>query len=361
MSTESRCFAALNMTGQTFEIGKLFHPRSLPSYPLTLLPSYPQAKRHPPSSEAALTATIGAMFYTYLPSSAVRVTGADRLDFVQGQMTGHIKAAGSPGRVPALFLNTKGQIEYAAQIYRRDEDLYLHLAENQSQALLERFKKYIIFDAVTVQDLSETLSSLHLWGWGEGVLPKPLLEFQEGQDLTREIALPITDTQGMTFLASKINRSGTVGLDLHVLKRDLSSLLELIPLQEAPYSELQTARVEVGFPDALEDDFLGDLPQECGLDYAVSYAKGCYIGQEIMARLEARGNPRYHLVRVVGEDIPSHSPLILEGKTVGKTGLSLGYTALATVRRALDWNTPLEAGKVRVTLEPVDAQVNDIH
>jgi tRNA-modifying protein YgfZ len=294
------------------------------------------------------------MFYTHLPSSAVRVTGADYLDFVQGQMTGHIKAASIPGRVPALFLNTKGQIEHAAQIYRREQDIYIHLAENQSKTLLERFKKYIIFDAVELQDLSQTLSSLHLWGWGEGILPLPLREFQQSGDLTREIAL-----EQMTFLASKINRSGTAGLDLHVLNSNLSSFLELLPLREASYLELQTARIEVGFPDALEDGFLGDLPQECGLDYAVSYAKGCYIGQEIMARLEARGNPRHHLVRVVGDNLPSHQPLLLDGKEVGKTGLSLGYTALAKVRRALDWTSLLLAGEIPVRLEPIDPRVND--
>ncbi len=299
------------------------------------------------------------MFYTHLPSSAVRVTGADRLDFVQGQMTGHIKAASIPGRVAGLFLNTKGQIENAAQIYRREQDVFIHLAENQSKTLLERFKKYIIFDAVELHDLTETLSSLHLWGWGEGVLPKPLLEFQESSDITREIVLA-HDLGSMTFLASKLNRSGMVGLDLHLLSRDLNNFLQRIPLQEAPYADLQTARIEMGFPDALEDGWLGDLPQECGLDYVISYVKGCYIGQEIMARLEARGNPRYHLLRVVGQDIPSHQPLTLDGKEVGKTGLSIGDVALAKVRRAVDFNQVLLAGDVPVQLEPVNPRVNDI-
>ena len=58
--------------------------------------------------------------FTRLPSSALRLTGPDRLDFVQGQMTANLKAAPTPGMVPACFLNVRGgQIEQFARVYRR--------------------------------------------------------------------------------------------------------------------------------------------------------------------------------------------------------------------------------------------------
>jgi len=93
------------------------------------------------------------MYLTHIPSSSLRLTGPDRLDFLQGQMTAHLKAAPTPGRVAALFLSVKGQIEFFAQIYKRPDDLYLHLAANQAEALEKRFKKYIIFDQVEVQNV----------------------------------------------------------------------------------------------------------------------------------------------------------------------------------------------------------------
>jgi len=113
--------------------------------------------------------------FTRLPSSALRLTGPDRLDFVQGQMTANVKAAPTPGMVPACFLNVRGQIEHFARVYRRADDLYLHLDDpgtpgEAAAQLAARLKKYIIFDQVEVQDVSGVLASVHVWdgvpqGW----------------------------------------------------------------------------------------------------------------------------------------------------------------------------------------------------
>ena len=297
------------------------------------------------------------MYLSHIPSSSLRLTGPDRLDFLQGQMTAHLKAVPTPGRVPALFLSVKGQIEFFAQIYKRPEDLYVHLAEGQADALERRFKKYIIFDQVEVADVSSVLSTLHIWGhlWGEISLEvaQKLNYALEGAE-TQITQVPTFDT-GMTLLISRLNRTGEVGLEVHVLNKYLEELVNLLQLEEKPYSAVQEARVRAGIADPLEDGFLGDLPQECGLEGAVSYKKGCYIGQEIMARLEARGNSRHRLVRLEGHNLPSHLVLEHGGKKVGQTGLSVGDTVLARLRKELEDGAILEIGGSSATVHDLSS------
>lgn len=277
--------------------------------------------------------------FTRLPSSALRLTGADRLDFVQGQMTNNLKAAPTPGMVPACFLNHKGQIEFFAHIYKREGDVYLHLAEGQAPALAARLRKYIIFDAVEVQDVTDQLASLHVWS-----------EAVAGWDAAGA-AVQSFDLGGGSVLAGRIDRTGTPALDLHYLRRHEATLLTALAATELPFADLEAARVRAGISDVTQDGWTGNLPQEVGLDSAMSYRKGCYVGQEIMARLEARGNTRYHLAQLRGEALPAHADILLSGKLVGRTGSSVSDLALARIRKDLPPDAALEVGGVSARLE----------
>lgn len=284
--------------------------------------------------------------FTRLPSSALRLTGPDRLDFVQGQMTAHIKAAPTPGMVPACFLNVRGQIEQFARVYRRADDVYLHLDDlsgsgEQAALLAARLKKYIIFDQVEVQDVSGVLSSLHLW-------PEPLAGEldgwnSQGPDVQSfELGGPASG-QGV-LLVGRVNRSGRAGLDVHYLKNHEAALLDALPFTEAPQAELEAARIAAGVSDVVRDGWQGSLPQEVGQDASVSYRKGCYVGQEIMARLEARGNARHALTLLSGHDIPPHSEIRYGERLVGQTGGSTGDLSLSKLRKDLPEGAALRVG-----------------
>ena len=299
------------------------------------------------------------MYLSHIPSSSLRLTGPDRLDFLQGQMTAHLKAAPTPGRVAALFLGVKGQIEFFGQIYKRPEDLYVHLAAGQAEVLERRFKKYIIFDQVEVQNVSSVLSTLHLWS-------EISLEVAQKLNYSLEdLETQITQVGEMTLLISRLNRTGQSGHEVHVLNKHLEELVNLLALEEKPYSAVQEARVRAGIPDPLEDGFLGGLPQECGLEGAVSYKKGCYIGQEIMARLEARGNSRHHLVKLElvsggGHNLPSHFEIERGGKKVGQTGLSVGNVVLARLRKELEDGATLDVGGSSATVRDLSSTLKEI-
>lgn len=281
---------------------------------------------------------------TFLPSSSLRVTGADRVDFVHGQMTGDLRGAPTPGLVPCAFLNVRGQIEQFARAYRREQDIYLHLDAGQAPGLAARLKRYIIFDQVEVEEVTDTLRTVHVW---HQALPGWLADGPAAQSL---------DLGGAVVLAGRVNRSGTPGVDLHYLARQEEDVLSTLGGQEAPLDELETARVRAGIPDIVRDGFTGVLPQEVGLDLggplpAISYRKGCYVGQEIMARLEARGNTRYHLARLSGTDLPDHAEVMAEGKVVGQSGRFAGGLSLARLRKELPEGAQVQVGGRLATVQ----------
>ncbi|ACO46906.2 folate-binding protein YgfZ [Deinococcus deserti] len=282
--------------------------------------------------------------WTFLPSSSLRITGADRVDFVHGQMTGDLRGAPTPGLVPCAFLNVRGQIEQFARAYRREQDIYLHLDAGQAPGLAARLKRYIIFDQVEVEDVTDTLRTVHVW---DQAVPGWLTDGPAAQSL---------DLGGAVTLAGRVNRSGTSGVDLHYLARQEEDVLNALGGQEAPLDELETARVRAGIPDIVRDGFTGVLPQEVGLDLggplpAISYRKGCYVGQEIMARLEARGNTRYHLARLSGTDLPDHAEVTAEGKVVGQSGHFAGGLSLARLRKELPEGAQVQVGGHLATVQ----------
>ncbi|WP_027459661.1 YgfZ/GcvT domain-containing protein [Deinococcus murrayi] len=292
--------------------------------------------------------------WTRLPSSALRLTGPDRVDFAQGQMTNDLRGAPTPGLVAACFLNVRGQIEFFARVYKRSGDVYLHLGAGQAPALAERLRRYIIFDQVELGDLSADLRTIHIWreadcpGWNPA-----------GGD-AQEFELA-----GAAVLGGRVNRTGGAGVDLHFLARQEEAVLGALTGAEVPLSELHAARIRAGIPDVDADGFAGTLIPEIGLDVggplpAISYRKGCYVGQEIMARLEARGQARYGLARLRGEALPERAEVTREGRVVGQSGAHAGGLSLARLRRELVPGDRVEVGGVPATVEALTPLPADV-
>jgi tRNA-modifying protein YgfZ len=289
--------------------------------------------------------------YYWIPSGAVRVTGSDRIPFVHGQSTNDVRGLPTPGAQRALILNAKGQIEFDVRVFKRQDDLYLQTAPRLGSQVLERLKRYVVFDDVQLEDISDKIRVVHL----SGEVPSGLDFDSVGanvQQFSSEIA--------GTLLAMKIDRGLGVGLDIHVLANKADALqhwLETMGLTEL--NNLESARILAGIPDAHADHFLGMLPQETGLEFAISYKKGCYIGQEIMARLEARGHTNRNLARIhSNEKIEAGTELKLEDRTVGSVGASVQHDgrwiSLAVIRKDVADQAELEAAGKTVKLERLD-------
>jgi tRNA-modifying protein YgfZ len=295
------------------------------------------------------------MNFYWIPSGAVRVTGSDRIPFVHGQSTNDVRSLPTPGAHRALILNAKGQIEFDVRVFKRQDDLYLQTAPGLGSQVLERLKRYVVFDDVQLEDITDQIRVVHLTGDAMLEVAARIgfnLEGPNVQQLQTEI--------DATLLTTKIDRGLGIGLDIHVLASKADTLqqwLEIMGL--APLENLEQARILAGIPDAHADHFLGMLPQETGLEFAISYKKGCYIGQEIMARLEARGHTNRSLARIhSSEKLQAGTELKLEDRIVGLVGASVlhdgSWISLAVIRKEIADQAELEADGKIIKLERLD-------
>lgn len=263
------------------------------------------------------------MRFAWLEMGVLQLTGSDRIPFLHGQCTNDVRGLAIGATCRALILNAKGQIEFDITVLRRSDDLLVFCPLGLEQELFERLKRYIIFDDVQMVVSSEW-HFLH-------VIPDS------------NVALPYLETSAAHW---ESNRGFGTGQDILFSVSELPTLENAVPLEN-----LELARIKAGLPHAYSDAFLGLLPQECGLEFAISYKKGCYIGQEIMARLEARGTPRHEL-RQVWLDVPvaRGTKIRLGQREVGQLGAVVqdgeGFLALAVLRRDLEPKAVLQADSV---------------
>jgi tRNA-modifying protein YgfZ len=272
-------------------------------------------------------------FFASIPSGALRVTGSDRIPFLHGQVSNDVRGLPVPGSCRATILNAKGQIEFDVRIYRRADDLYIQTHGGLEGTVYERLKRYIVFDDVQLEDVTAKIRVFHV-----------------AADLTSSLgfdrsgaSVQLLEGEFGTLLVARVERGLEDGVDVHALHSHAQALEAFLEAhgERLGEADLELARVRAGLPDAHRDGFLERLPQECGLELAVSYKKGCYIGQEIMARLEARGNTRYALHSVTFEQpVQVGATAMLEGKSVGQIGSSVQHgahvIALAVLRRDLE-------------------------
>lgn len=291
---------------------------------------------------------------TSVLSGALRLTGTDRLDFLHGQTSNDIKGLPTPGRIRTLILNARGQIEFDVRVYRRSDDLYVHTAGGLASDVIARLKRYVVFDDVKLEDISDRIRVTHLSGEGTVDLVTGMGFDASGGDAQ------LVQTPAGTTLISRVNRGHVEGFDLHTLSdgsEKLMKWLEAHRVGNLGMGQLEHFRILNGQADAHRDHFTGMLPQECGLERAVSYRKGCYIGQEIMARLEARGHTNRHLARVrFKREVSSGIPIHLDGREVGLIGSCAfdgqgGFFGLAVVKKDLHDGASLEIAGQEARLE----------
>jgi folate-binding protein YgfZ len=222
------------------------------------------------------------------------VRGPDALSFLQGQCTRDLRRLAAPAG--ALFLNHKGQIEEAATVFPHEEG-FLLAPWGTLEGLLKRLKRYIVFDQVALQEL-----------------PLYRLVYTDGREAIGE-------------------------------KPEGAWPEELYPL----YTLLK------GLP--LLSDIRGELPQSVGLLSLVDYGKGCYVGQEIMARTEGKAVP-YRLVGLRAE-VAGEAPaeLLWQGKRVGEVkrleATPFGPLGLGVVRQEVPFGAVVEGGGGRYLLSPL--------
>jgi folate-binding protein YgfZ len=286
--------------------------------------------------------------------SRIAVTGAEGAEFLQGQLSNDIEALAAGEGCYAVLLDRKGKIRADMRVLRLAADHLLIETESASGALvLAHLEMYKIGRDAHVRETSSEHSLLSLIG------PRSE-EIIGGVPLRPEHAHREIPLAGITCRA--------VGTDLGVDLLVPSGSAEVVrdALAEAGAEPIgveaaEIARVEAGRPRVGFEIGPQTMPQEAGInERAVSFTKGCYIGQETVARLHYKGKPNRHL-RLLAPERPVSvgDPVTVDGREVGTVGTAVlsparGPLALAILRREA------EPGNDVVVGEGVHAVVEEI-
>ena len=283
----------------------------------------------------------GALLVPLTSHTPIRVTGADRLEFLHGQVSNDVKGLAVGQFNASLMLNHKGHALAQLKTFRREDDVFLSVEGTKGAFVLSELERHIIFDQVELGDLSGTIQKANLQGVEATNVVKKV--FGDVPTTNQFLQVPFKDAK---ILICSSKRSKWTGFDMHVLSKDAEDLYDTFREAGAAVANeaaLEIARVEAGIAAAETEGGEGVLPQEAGLEHAVSYRKGCYLGQEIMARIEARGNVRRELVGLKLAEPPNTETkdLLVEGKKVGRLGKvvehpRLGVIALAVLRKGVE-------------------------
>jgi folate-binding protein YgfZ len=291
----------------------------------------------------------------YLPRqrSALIVRGSDAVEYLQGQLTNDLEALEAERGCYAALLDRKGHLEADMRVLHLENgEIWLDLESGPAPAVLKHLRTYSIGRDVEVEEVTDRWAITSLIG------PRAA-ELAGFEGLGPEHAQRFREWDGTEVLAVATD----VGLDLITKAEAAASLAELLEAAgAAPVSEpaAEIIRVESGRPRFGLDMGPESMPAEAGItERAVNFEKGCYIGQEPVARLHYRGKPNRTL-RGLRLSAPAEhgDPLVLGDREVGTVGTAclspaLGPIALAIVRREAAEGDRLAVGDGGATAEVV--------
>jgi folate-binding protein YgfZ len=234
-----------------------------------------------------------------------RVAGPDRVSWLQGLLTNDI-AALTPGTgCYAAYLTPQGRMLADVRVLHRGETLLLDVPAAQREAVFERLTTFIIMEDVTLEDVTDSIARVEVHGPRAFDTLSACVSFAsdqvQGQDTERARTLEEHANVTAKFAAHDVviagsREAGAFGFDVYVprsAKDDLYAALRAAGAAEIDAEAWHTLRVEAGRPLFGVDMTTDTIPLEAGIeDRAISFTKGCYVGQEIIIRVMHRGHGR---------------------------------------------------------------------
>ncbi|HTQ50269.1 MAG TPA: glycine cleavage T C-terminal barrel domain-containing protein [Candidatus Acidoferrales bacterium] len=330
------------------------------------------------AEHAAMHQTAGVLDLSF--RSRICLTGADRSRFLHGQVTNDVKKLRVGGGCYAAITTNKGKMESDLNIFCLADELLLDFEPGLTEKISQRLEKFIVADEVQIEDVAPhygllsvqgpkaeaVVRALGLIGWGEQPVPPCGDTREPGTDTGGSSAasphqfpteafasVKVSDaTLGEIYLMNLERLAGSAGFDLFIPNASLGAVADKLMAaakqiggRACGWQAFETARIEAGIPRFGADMDETNLPLECGPASrdAISYKKGCYIGQEVINRIHSVGHVNKELrgLRLANDlkSLPQRGDkLFREDKEVGYVTSAVksptsGNIALGYVRR----------------------------
>jgi aminomethyltransferase len=253
----------------------------------------------------------------------IEVSGAEAVQFLNGLVTNDVKALAEGAWMTAAFPNAQGRLLAFARVLHRKTGFLFDTEAATRERVFKTLERFTLAGDFRVADLSDTIAALSLQGARAAeiigaALGAEAASVERGRISTARL-------NGIDVDVIRATHTGEDGFDLFVNAEHAASLFEAliaVGARPAGFDALETLRIEAGLPRHGVDMDENNVVLETGLDEAVSYTKGCYIGQEIIARIHWRGHVAKRLAGLSLEEgarvQPGAKVRTNEGREIGR-------------------------------------------
>jgi folate-binding protein YgfZ len=280
----------------------------------------------------------------------LEIVGPDRAKFLHNLTTNDVKRLAEGSGHESFVTSPQGKVlAYVTLLSLESSTILLRTDSDSLEALLPHLTKYGVFDDVAIEDASARTFEFHVAGPSSGAILEKLGVELPPEGALRHRSSELAGVAVRIVRESPTDRPGFTLIgpvdEIHPVK---SALVKAF-VPELNRAAFEALRIEAGTPVSGRDVTLSNLPQEVGRDpLTINFVKGCYLGQETVARLDALGHVNRILKGLKFEQPPyipadkplAGSPLAFEGKVVG---------SVTSAAYSFGWYAKIALGYVRVS------------
>jgi len=298
----------------------------------------------------------GAKIAVLADRGVVSVTGAEAVKLLQGVITNDMDLLSVQPAIHAALLTPQGKILFEFFVVKAPDGFWLEVAADKTADLVKRLGLYRLRAKVDIKDRTAEYRVFALWG-GTAQAPAGAV----GTVLFPDPRLPALGLRGLAPDQAPDQAPGQApDLVPAPLAPDFAGARGALEVAAQDY---HAHRIALGVPEGGKDYTFGDaFPHDANLDqlHGVSFAKGCFVGQEVVSRMQNRSQVRKRIVAIVGDaPLLAGAEITAGAAVIGSVGSVAGSDALALVRldraaEAAAKGTSLMAGGVTIALRKPD-------
>jgi folate-binding protein YgfZ len=303
---------------------------------------------------AALTSGCG--IYDLGGRAKIKLTGSDQVRWLNGMVTNNIRDLAVNQGVYAFLLNPQGRILGDLYAFNRSGSLLLDTDQSQLEKLLAIFDKYIIMDDVEVANVSDQLTAIGIAGPNtREVLKAAAIELPELKPLQFVDLI----WQNLQLTIVRTDHPSVEAYEFWLGPENVSVVWDALVkagAKPAGSAAVELLRITAGLPRYGQDIRERDLPPETGQDRALHFAKGCYVGQEIVERIRSRG--AVHRQFAGFEASENSAALPAPGTKIQVDGKDVGEITSAASLPTANGGRSVALGYIRREVGTIGKQVN---
>jgi len=306
------------------------------------------------------------------------LTGEDRAKFLHRLISNDVENLSNGEGNYATLLTNRGKVIADMKVYILEDAIYISTAPESAENAFTELDKYLIADDVELSLETDKIGAIAVYGPKSPELVQSVLNTEDLSNLPEYHSRSyVFDKQWIVCAGS--NTVGEYGYYLYTPANALEVLWERL-MAERPnvvpigWDALESLRIETGTPRYGTELTDAIIPLEAELEHAIDFEKGCYIGQEIVARMKYRGHPNRLLrgIEIDAENVIQQNSKIFSGDkevgwvtssayspTLGKL-IALGYVRMAFTEQGSQIQIETEGGQVNGTVVDLPFLFNEI-